>query len=120
MTKGNVTADTIGASAGIGTLCIIFADKLDPSNIWKDVFIFGAPTITLVTGWLWSAAKNQIFLVINDYNSKKTLEKAQRLIKDAQSRGADDSHVSQLNDIMNVLERQKMETYKDRAQITFE
>ena len=120
MVKPTISPDTIGASAGVGTLFIIFANTLDPTNVWKDIIIFSAPTITLIAGWIWSAAKNQIYLVIDDYNSRKTFEKAQQLLNDAQSRGADDGHMNQLNAIINTIERQKMESYKDRAQISFE
>ena len=120
MANNGVTPDTIGASAGIGTLVILLADRIDPSSLWRELLVIGAPSITLISGWIWSVAKNQVFLVVDDYNSKKTFARARQIVEGARSRGADDDQLEELSKELNELERQKMASLKSRANLTFE
>ena len=121
MSKSKISADTVGASAGIGTLVILLADRIQPADsVLRQLLVLGAPTLTIVSGWLWALAKNQVFVLLDDFNSRRTLRAAENVLEAARKRGADKDQIAALTASLNEIEREKMRALIGRSTVDFE
>ena len=117
MTEKSISTDTVGASAGLGTVCVALANGMDATSSLKAVLMYGAPTITLASGWVWATVKNMVLMKIEVFNAKRAFENARKVFEDAKKRGAPPDQMEVLEKALNELETQQMEVLRRRAKI---